>query len=72
MENEIVPDIEQVEQVEQAITDIENQLTPPSIINPLSLGRQVCIVFCVFVITPPVVITLIYVYIWLGTQAGII
>ena len=65
-----------VGELEQIVADIENQIIPPNPpplnITPLSLGRQVGVIFCVFIIIPPVVIILIYVYIWLGKQAGII
>ena len=65
-----------VGELEQIVGDIENQIIPPSTpppnIIPISLGHQVGIIFCVFIVIPPIAIILIYVYIWLGKQAGII
>ena len=55
-------------------TDIENQvvLPPPPIITPRSFVFQLCIVCLIFVIVPPLTITLIYLWVYLAHYLGII
>jgi len=56
----------------QTTADIENQITPPPILTPRPIIFQLCIVIGIFIIAPPIIIALIYLWVYLAHYLGII